>query len=89
MPPTVLGALKSVTICRDRGHLKTKVPQVSLSHSNVSAPSARKLFFEFICIFIFSWRKVRLRRTFLDSQTRVRRRKYSSLAQRDVMGRAL
>ena len=32
---------------------------------------------------------MRLRRTFLDPETRVRRQKYSSLARRDVMGRAL
>ena len=38
-------ALKLSTICRTRGHLKTKVPY--FWHSNVSAPSARKLFFEF------------------------------------------
>ena len=43
--PTNSVALKLSTICRTRGHAKTKVPY--FWHSDVSAPSARKLFFEF------------------------------------------
>ena len=39
------------------GHLKTKVPMVRLWHSNVSAPSARKLFFEIKICSVFSRRK--------------------------------
>ena len=42
----------------------------------------------FVFVF-FAGRKVRLRRTFVDPKIRVRRQKYSSISQRDVMGRAL
>ena len=80
--PTNSVALKLSTICRTRGHAKTKVPY--FWHSDVSAPSARKLFFEFEVSLL---RNVRLRRTFLISKTRVRRHSCRSRVVAEFVGR--